>query len=105
LRAGAEPFETMLALVAAHALLPALGALAAPAQRWAERLAEQNAEQSAEQKSELRVLVLGGSLGAQALNDLVPQALSKLCYESQTDTLRVVHQTGKEDVASVSART
>lgn len=68
-------------------------ALATPAQRLAER--------SPEQKGELRVLVLGGSLGAHALNDVVPQALAKMCCEPQTEMLRVVHQTGEQDIAAV----
>ncbi|HUM99868.1 MAG: undecaprenyldiphospho-muramoylpentapeptide beta-N-acetylglucosaminyltransferase [Halothiobacillus sp. 20-53-49] len=39
----------------------------------------------------LRILVLGGSLGAQALNELVPPALARL---SQLQPLSVMHQTG-----------
>lgn len=38
----------------------------------------------------LRVLVLGGSLGAQALNEVVPYAVAKL-----VDRLEVYHQTGQ----------
>ena len=37
----------------------------------------------------LRVLIVGGSLGAKALNEIVPEALSKLDCE-----LEVIHQTG-----------
>lgn len=46
----------------------------------------------------LRLLVLGGSLGAQALNDIVPKALAKLPKNEHPD---VLHQTGDKhfDVA------
>ncbi|MGC8697700.1 MAG: UDP-N-acetylglucosamine--N-acetylmuramyl-(pentapeptide) pyrophosphoryl-undecaprenol N-acetylglucosamine transferase, partial [Halothiobacillus sp.] len=54
-------------------------ALAAPTQR---QVAHRGA---------LRVLVLGGSLGAQALNELVPAALARL---SQIQPLHIKHQTG-----------
>ncbi|MCL5272734.1 MAG: undecaprenyldiphospho-muramoylpentapeptide beta-N-acetylglucosaminyltransferase [Gammaproteobacteria bacterium] len=39
----------------------------------------------------LRLLVIGGSLGAQALNELIPQAINKL---PQQDRPHVIHQTG-----------
>jgi UDP-N-acetylglucosamine--N-acetylmuramyl-(pentapeptide) pyrophosphoryl-undecaprenol N-acetylglucosamine transferase len=39
----------------------------------------------------LRLLVLGGSLGAQALNDVVPRALARLKPEERPE---VLHQTG-----------
>lgn len=43
----------------------------------------------------LRLLVVGGSLGAQALNTLVPQALARLTTLAGPDAaLHVVHQTG-----------
>jgi len=41
----------------------------------------------------LNVLVVGGSLGAQAINEALPQALSKL---SQHERPYVLHQTGKK---------
>lgn len=40
----------------------------------------------------LKLLVLGGSLGAQALNEIVPEALSKLADDIE---LQVIHQTGE----------
>lgn len=46
----------------------------------------------------LRVLVVGGSLGAQALNQAVPAALHQL---DQAERLQVVHQCGKGRVAEV----
>ena len=48
----------------------------------------------------LRVLVVGGSLGAKALNDCVPQALA-LIGEAQRP--RVTHQTGSAHHAAVQA--
>ncbi|MFZ5722358.1 MAG: undecaprenyldiphospho-muramoylpentapeptide beta-N-acetylglucosaminyltransferase [Pseudomonadota bacterium] len=44
---------------------------------------------------ELRVLVVGGSLGAQALNAQVPDALSRV---ARGRTVSVRHQTGRKDV-------
>ena len=49
-----------------------------------------------------RVLVLGGSQGAQQLNELVPDALAR-CAAS-ADTLRVVHQCGERHHASTADR-
>lgn len=43
----------------------------------------------------LRVLVVGGSLGAQALNNLVPQALALIPKESRP---RVLHQGGSKQI-------
>ncbi|GMR16232.1 MAG: undecaprenyldiphospho-muramoylpentapeptide beta-N-acetylglucosaminyltransferase [Gammaproteobacteria bacterium] len=46
----------------------------------------------AERKDNIRVLIVGGSLGAQALNENVPQALSEISKYLQPN---VWHQTGK----------
>lgn len=46
----------------------------------------------------LKVLVVGGSLGAQVLNEIVPQALSLIPAEQRPE---VIHQTGKQHHASV----
>lgn len=48
----------------------------------------------------LRVLIVGGSLGAKALNELVPQALAML---PEADRPHVVHQTGAAHVEAVKA--
>lgn len=48
----------------------------------------------------LNVLVLGGSLGAQAINACVPQALALLPEESRPD---VLHQTGARHLETVQA--
>ncbi len=52
------------------------------------------------QKEALHLLVLGGSLGAQAINELVPQALAKL---SATERPLVRHQAGKNNLESTIA--
>jgi UDP-N-acetylglucosamine--N-acetylmuramyl-(pentapeptide) pyrophosphoryl-undecaprenol N-acetylglucosamine transferase len=48
----------------------------------------------------LRVLVVGGSLGAKALNECVPQALALM---SQPQRPQVTHQTGSANLATVQA--
>ena len=49
----------------------------------------------------IRLLVMGGSQGAQVLNDNVPQALAQLDTELR---FQVWHQTGARDAESVAAR-
>jgi len=58
------------------------------------------AERFATHSGALRVLVIGGSLGARALNETVPAAVQQL---ASADALQLYHQTGKDDVASVQA--
>jgi UDP-N-acetylglucosamine--N-acetylmuramyl-(pentapeptide) pyrophosphoryl-undecaprenol N-acetylglucosamine transferase len=60
----------------------------APAQRWAGR------------QGPLRLLVVGGSLGAQALNQIVPKALSMMPAEERP---LVVHQSGESQIAALKA--
>jgi UDP-N-acetylglucosamine--N-acetylmuramyl-(pentapeptide) pyrophosphoryl-undecaprenol N-acetylglucosamine transferase len=48
----------------------------------------------------LRLLVVGGSLGAQALNDVVPKALAALPAARRP---RVVHQSGRKHLAALQA--
>jgi UDP-N-acetylglucosamine--N-acetylmuramyl-(pentapeptide) pyrophosphoryl-undecaprenol N-acetylglucosamine transferase len=45
----------------------------------------------------MRLLVLGGSLGAQALNDVVPRALAKL---GPAERPEILHQTGEKHFAA-----
>lgn len=52
----------------------------------------------AERSGPLNVLIIGGSLGARALNESVPYALALLPAEMRP---KVTHQTGKEHSASV----
>ena len=57
-------------------------------------------ERFANRSGALRVLVIGGSLGARALNETVPAAVQQL---AAADALQVHHQTGKDDVDTVQA--
>ena len=61
-----------------------IAAIAPPAQRFADR------------QGPLRILVVGGSLGAQALNEAVPKAIALLA-----DPPKVVHQAGEKHLASL----
>jgi UDP-N-acetylglucosamine--N-acetylmuramyl-(pentapeptide) pyrophosphoryl-undecaprenol N-acetylglucosamine transferase len=59
-----------------------------PAQRFADRTGP------------LRVLVVGGSLGAQALNTVVPQALAKIPHDQRPI---VTHQSGAKQIDALRA--
>ncbi len=54
------------------------------------------AQRQAQQKN-LRLLVVGGSLGAVKLNEIIPQALSKINKEHRPE---VIHQTGVKNIES-----
>lgn len=47
----------------------------------------------------LRLLVVGGSLGAQALNEVLPKALAEISLEKRP---QVVHQAGEKHIAALS---
>jgi len=65
--------------------------------------ASQNAHAASQQWAS--ILVCGGSQGAHAVNELVAEALSLLAAEVRLPArLRLLHQTGKEDVAPVEER-
>jgi UDP-N-acetylglucosamine--N-acetylmuramyl-(pentapeptide) pyrophosphoryl-undecaprenol N-acetylglucosamine transferase len=66
-----------------------LEALSAPTQRYAQR------------KGPMKLLVMGGSLGAKVLNETVPQALALLPPEQRP---QVLHQSGTAHAESVAAR-
>lgn len=66
-----------------------IAALAAPRARYAVRVGR------------LRLLVLGGSLGAQVLNETVPRALALLPEEARPE---VAHQAGEKHVDALRAR-
>jgi UDP-N-acetylglucosamine--N-acetylmuramyl-(pentapeptide) pyrophosphoryl-undecaprenol N-acetylglucosamine transferase len=76
------------AVVTGNAVRAEIEALPAPAARWAGR------------SGPLRLLVVGGSLGAQVLNRTLPQALALLPAEQRP---QVVHQTGATQEADVRA--
>jgi UDP-N-acetylglucosamine--N-acetylmuramyl-(pentapeptide) pyrophosphoryl-undecaprenol N-acetylglucosamine transferase len=65
-----------------------IAALAEPAERLAGR------------QGKLRVLVVGGSLGAAALNEVVPQALALM---AEADRPEVVHQSGAKQIDQLQA--
>lgn len=67
---------------------PEIAAVAEPAQRFASR------------EGALRLLVIGGSLGAQALNEMVPQGMSLLAADQQP---QIVHQAGEKHIDSLKA--
>jgi len=64
-----------------------IAALAAPATRYAAR------------SGPLRLLVVGGSLGAQALNDAVPKALALFAEDVRPS---VLHQAGEKNLADLN---
>lgn len=58
-------------------------------------------KQETEVKSALKILIIGGSLGAVAINDLIPQALLKFTAQERP---QVWHQVGKNNVDSSAQR-
>ena len=67
---------------------PAIAKIAPPAERFAERTGA------------LRLLVIGGSLGAQALNEMVPQGMALLGENEQP---QIVHQAGEKHIEALKA--
>jgi UDP-N-acetylglucosamine--N-acetylmuramyl-(pentapeptide) pyrophosphoryl-undecaprenol N-acetylglucosamine transferase len=80
--------RTNHAVVTGNPVRAEIEALPEPAQRYANR------------RGALRVLVVGGSLGARALNDCVPQALALLDAAQRP---MVTHQTGQANLVSVQS--
>ena len=76
------------AVVTGNPVRAEIAALPAPAERWAGR------------SGPLRLLVVGGSLGAQVLNTTVPAALALMPVEARPV---VVHQTGTQQADEVRA--
>jgi UDP-N-acetylglucosamine--N-acetylmuramyl-(pentapeptide) pyrophosphoryl-undecaprenol N-acetylglucosamine transferase len=76
------------ALWVGNPLRSAFTAQAAPAERFASR------------SGPLRLLVVGGSLGAKALNDIVPQALALLSRDQRPV---VTHQSGAKQIDALRA--
>lgn len=85
---GADARKTRRAVVTGNPVRAEIEAVPEPAQRFAGR------------HGPLRLLVVGGSLGAQALNQAVPAALALM---APADRPVVVHQTGNAHHGSVSA--
>ena len=67
---------------------PAIAALAAPEQRYSGR------------SGRLHLLVVGGSLGAQILNETVPPALALMPSEERPE---VVHQSGEKHLRALKS--
>ena len=65
-----------------------IGVSSAPTERYASR------------QGALRILVFGGSLGARALNETVPQAVALI---SKAERPLLIHQTGAQALSSVTA--
>lgn len=63
-----------------------------PEQRFAQRYGVSNGQGQSQQ---LRLLVIGGSLGAVKLNELIPQALAKIDLAERPE---VIHQTGLKNI-------
>ena len=66
----------------------------------AARSAELEQDQQAAQASPLRLLVMGGSLGAAAINDIVPKGLALIPEEERPI---VVHQAGEKHLEALEA--
>jgi len=85
---GDAAHKVKRAVVTGNPVRAEIEALPAPAERFAER------------SGALRVLVVGGSLGAKALNECMPQALALI---DEARRPRVTHQTGAANAAAVQA--
>ncbi|CAN7471303.1 undecaprenyldiphospho-muramoylpentapeptide beta-N-acetylglucosaminyltransferase [Rhizobacter sp. LjRoot28] len=85
---GRAAASTRGALVTGNPVRAEIESLPAPEQRFAGRTGP------------LRMLVVGGSLGARVLNDTVPQALALLPPDQRP---RITHQTGQANLAAVQA--
>jgi UDP-N-acetylglucosamine--N-acetylmuramyl-(pentapeptide) pyrophosphoryl-undecaprenol N-acetylglucosamine transferase len=86
--AGAAAQRTKNAVVTGNPVRAAIEALPTPKERYAGRIGP------------LRLLVVGGSLGAQVLNQTVPQALALMPAEARP---LVTHQSGAAQADSVRA--
>jgi UDP-N-acetylglucosamine--N-acetylmuramyl-(pentapeptide) pyrophosphoryl-undecaprenol N-acetylglucosamine transferase len=85
---GRAAASTRGALVTGNPVRAEIESLPLPEQRFAGRTGP------------LRMLVVGGSLGARVLNDTVPQALALLPPDQRP---RITHQTGQANLAAVQA--
>lgn len=73
---------------AGNPVRPEIARIAPPAERFAER------------SGALRILVIGGSLGAQVLNEMVPQGMSLL---AESELPQIVHQAGEKHIEALKA--
>lgn len=73
---------------AGNPVRPEIAKIASPAERFAERTGA------------LRLLVIGGSLGAQVLNDMVPKGMALL---GESEQPQIVHQAGEKHIEALKA--
>ncbi|MFZ2267383.1 MAG: undecaprenyldiphospho-muramoylpentapeptide beta-N-acetylglucosaminyltransferase [Azonexus sp.] len=73
---------------AGNPVRPEIAAIASPAGRFAERT------------DALRLLIIGGSLGAQALNEMVPKGMALL---GENELPQIVHQAGEKHLEALKA--
>lgn len=73
---------------AGNPVRPEIARIAPPAERFVERTGA------------LRLLIIGGSLGAQVLNEMVPQAMALLAADEQP---QIVHQAGEKHIEALKA--
>ena len=85
---GVAAASTAKAVLTGNPVREDIEALAAPAERFAGR------------SGPLNILVVGGSLGARAINEVLPQALALWPAEQRP---QVTHQTGQANLAAVQA--
>ena len=85
---GVAAASTKKAVVTGNPVRAEVEAIAPPAERYAER------------SGPLRVLVVGGSLGARAINEAIPKALALWPVEARPV---VIHQTGQANLTTVQA--
>ena len=85
---GDDARKTPKALVTGNPVRAEIEAIAPPAERFAQRAGP------------LRVLLVGGSLGARVLNEMLPLALKLI---PKNERPRVTHQTGEKNWESVQA--
>lgn len=90
--------RTLLGFSGANKYLPKAEVVGNPVRS---EIAALHAQPTQQLGAELKVLIVGGSLGAAYLNTCVPAALSQLHNDQQQRTVTVRHQVGKGNVAGV----
>ncbi len=83
---AAEGVQASKSQVTGNPVRKEISSMAAPGMRYAARTGV------------LNILVIGGSLGAKVLNDIVPAALALLPLESRP---RIVHQSGRQHIEAL----
>ncbi|CAN5224972.1 undecaprenyldiphospho-muramoylpentapeptide beta-N-acetylglucosaminyltransferase [soil metagenome] len=89
---GVAAASTKKAVVTGNPVRAEIEAIAPPAERYSKEFTGRSGP--------LRVLVVGGSLGARAINEAIPKALALWPLESRPV---VIHQTGQANLTTVQA--